>query len=280
MRKEVVTEYSVWKPTRVDSNKPNTELVDCEINNLKSTNKTKDGFYISMLNNLECFLVACKLRLEEQAYDPRVCLVTIWFRDDADISNYFRQVRKHIRYYQDANGKEDKEVVLYYHGQREKHSKTADLHIHLAIVFDSNSIKINTLRDLLRKPVSYFRKYTRQGKTTPKLPYVSFKLAPYQTDGNDEKATKSNPLATYGIRLGLPGAMQHLSYFCKVQQKLYVSKQPVSSKHSLNTYLRANDIDLPLPTVQPITATRYHDGELKVIRKAKALEEDQDEVQF
>jgi hypothetical protein len=280
----------IAKPVRSDCKKIITELVNCNINNLKSFDKTKDGFYLPMLNNLECFLLACKLRLQDQQYDPRVCMVTIWFKDDADISNYFRQVRKHIRTYLDANGKKDKEVILQYHGQREKHSRKADEHCHIAIVFDTNAIKAHTLRDLLRKPVSYFRKYTqkvkapfRQSKVKiPKLPYVSYKLTPFETDGADTKITKRNPLATYGIKLGLADAIQHMSYFCKVQQKQHVSKQPLSAKHSLNKYLREHEITLPVPTKQPDSVTKYKEGELKAIRKeegkiAKLLEQQEEE---
>jgi len=275
VRKEVVREYWINKPTRVDSKVGTTQLVDCDINKSKTLGKTKDGFYLPLLNNLECFLLSCKLRLQDQQYNPKVCIVTIWFKDGADISNYFRQARKHLRNYLDHNDKKDKEAILHYHGQREKHSSKADEHCHFAIVFDSNTITAKTLRDILRKPTSYFRNHTTKPnksfhpseKKVPKLPFVSYKLKPFVTNSKDSNITKANPLATYGIKRALPDAMSHLAYLCKVQQKQYVSRQPLSSKHSLNQYLREHDIPVPVPTEQPASNTKYKDGELKSIRK-------------
>lgn len=247
-RMQIVTDYYITKYTRSDAKHQSTELIDCKINRTnkedksKALVKTQDGYYLSLLEQLEVFLRSCSLVLSNnKLHDPRAVMLTIWFKDGASISDYFRQVRSHMSAILKNKGLDHANPILYYHGQQEKHSKAKPLHHHFVIIFDSNQLRDTEVRKALQKPI----KYCRVIESKSKLPHVSTKDKPYQTDGS---VVGTNALQVHSIKRNLPKAIQHFSYFCKVNQKEngIVSKKPCTSQSpTLNKQLKVLGIDKP-----------------------------------
>lgn len=280
----IVKEYYINEHKRSDALTPSAQLVDCKINELpdgksKALVKIEDGFYLSLIQQTEVFLRSCSLlHQQNKDQDIRSLMLTIWFKDNANISDYFRQVRKYINQHLINKGVNDPNPVLYYHGQGEKHTRISPIHYHFSVVFDCNQIRDNYLRKLLMKPKSYCRVIDGEHK----LPYISTKDRPCKTNGDGGGG--SNKIAVHTLKKGLANAIQHYAYFCKVNQKVFreknkitgkyhviplVTKRPTSNFPEVKKKLTALGLLIPIPTKQPNHINIFKEDELANLRDAE-----------